>query len=771
MIWLIGMNFTTSSTVLFDGARANATVGSSTSIQVQLDLSISGVAKSHTVQVSDPLNGNSNVLIYDVYSPQLGPLPFAGQPSLAFNQNTTEQGAFADVNGDGRTDIVSFYVADGTNAAQMTIRFGQQDGTFSAPAVNRVALANGIPGRVLAGDLIANGHIDLILIYGNSYQVLLNDGLANFTAAGSGSLPGSNYGRGAVGDFNGDKKLDFIIDTGDTAGPTTLAVLFGNGDGTFGTPVQLGSGSEKAARVEAVDLNGDGITDVIYATYILGGNDTLDMHTLIFHSGGSYTDSLTTGVKTPSWSFVVGDFNNDRIPDLFVVNGLGIGQTYFGKGDGTFSAGGAPISASDGFLVTPPFVSGDFDHDGNIDIATRLTTVGPDVLLFLWGNGQGTFTRQIIASDNSFYLSTGDVNSDGIPDILASGGFGYMSVTLGRNDRNFPTSKSLLHTPQGTLSSGNVFNDGFHDILVSGNGDCATSVGTPGTIYHFQPNEVPIAKGTAPPCTSVLADLDGDGIADLVGLSQNIVYIWKGDGTGAFQGPVAQIPVTGIQTIQDFVFRDMDGDGYKDIVVAGAILYGTGNLQFNSVQLEGSLNQRFLVGDVDGDGIRDIVTSNGVLFGQGNRAFTAPTGSVPTCWSGGYLLNPAIGDLNGDGKDDIVCGEGATGVVIYNGLGRSGFALSQSLVIPGGSIVFTVSLGDFNLEGRLDIALGTLGRDDVVLFTNNGNGQFQISSYVIGVSPIQSIVGDFNNDGTPDIAFMNYGYVYKQPAVEVLLHK
>ena len=768
IILLTGMNFTPSSTVLFDGARANASFASSTSIQVQLDPSISGVARSHTVQVSDPSNGNSNVLTYDVYSPQGGPLPFAGQQSLPFNQDATEQGTLADVNGDGRSDLISFDTANGTNPARMSIRFGQHDGSFSAPVVNKVALAYGIPGLVLAGDLTVSGHIDLVLIYPGSYQVLLNDGSANFTPAGSGALPGSNFGRGAVGDFNGDGRLDFVIDTG---GLPPLAVLFGNGDGTFETPVQLGSGSQKAARVQAVDLNGDGVTDIVYATYILNGNDTLDMHTLLFHQGGTSTDSLTVGVTGPSWSFAVGDFNNDRIPDLFVVNGAGMGQAYLGKGDGTFSAAGAPVFASDGFLITPPFVAGDFDHDGNIDIATRLTTIGPDVLLFLWGNGQGNFTGQIIASDNSFYLSTGDVNGDGVPDILASGGFGYMSVTLGRNDRNFPSSKLLLNAPRGALSSGNVFNDGYHDILVSGDGDCATLAGAPGIFYHFQPNGAPVAKGTAPACTSVLVDLDGDGIADLVGLSQNTVYVWKGDGTGTFQGPVTEIPVTGTQVIQDFVFRDMDGDGYKDIVVAGAILYGIGNLQFKAVQLPAALNQRFLVGDFDGDGILDIVISGGILFGQGNRAFTAATGSVPPCWSA-YLQNPAVGDVNGDGKDDIVCGTtSATLVEIYTGAGRSGFTQYQVLAIPGGSIVYTVSLGDFNADGRLDIAVGTLGGDDVVLFMSNGNGEFQISSYAMGVSPILSIVGDFNNDGAPDLAFLNYGYDYKQNAVEVLLHK
>ncbi len=263
--------------------------------------------------------------------------------------------------------------------------------------------------QVLTGDLIGNGHIDLILIYSNSYQVLLNDGSANFIPAGSGALPGGNFGRGAVGDFNGDRKLDFIIDTGDTAGPQPLAVLFGHGDGTFDTPLQLGSGSEKAARVQAVDLNGDGITDVVYATYILGGSDTLDMHILLFHSGGTFSDSLIASVPGPSWSFVVGDFNNDRIPDLFVVNGAGAGRAYLGKGDGTFSAAGnAVFCTSDGLsFVTPPVRCRRLRlTTGTSTIATRLTTVGPDVLLFLWVTVKGTSRVRSSRLSNPFYLST-----------------------------------------------------------------------------------------------------------------------------------------------------------------------------------------------------------------------------------------------------------------------------------------------------------------------------------------------------------------------------
>jgi FG-GAP-like repeat len=775
-VQLSGMNFTQSSVVLFDGAPTNAMVESPTAIALTIDTSLFGIAKLHTIQVTDPTNGNSNVLTYDVYSPQVGPSSFAGQQTLPFDQDATQTATFVDVNGDGRSDLITFDAAPQTGLVQMSISLGNSDGSFSAPVGNTVTVADVLPLQVLAGDVNADGRTDLILIYyvsgQSSYQVLLNDGSANFTPAGSGPLPGESFGRGAVGDFNGDGKLDFVIDTGDTAGPQPLAVLFGKGDGTFATPIQFGTGSEKAARVQAVDLNGDGIADLVYATYIANSSDpdSVDMHTTLFHPGGTFTDSLVPGVTGPSWSFVVGDFNNDGIPDLFVVDFAGTGQAYLGKGDGTFAVGGSPVAASDGFLVTPPFVAGDFDHDGNIDIVTRLTTGGPDVLLMLWGDGHANFSGQIIASDNSFKLSTGDVNGDGLPDILASDGFGYVAVTLGRNDRNFPSSKLLLNSPSGVLSSGNVFNDGTNDILVSGSGDCVTAAATTGEFYSIQPNGAPLAKGPAPACSTVLVDLNGDGIADLVGLSQNTVYIWKGDGSGNFQDPIAQIAVPDSQSIQNLVFRDMDGDGFMDIVLPGTILYGNGNFQFTLVS-NSALSQNFLVGDFDGDRIPDIMTPSGILFGLGNRSFTSPTGAVPACWSG-YLQNPVVGDLNGDGKDDVVCGSDVANLVeIYLSNGRAGLFIGRVVAIPGISIVNSVSLGDFNGDGRLDLAVGTLGGDDVVLFTNTPSGEFQMSSYAIGVSPVQSIVGDFNKDGTPDLAFLNYGYDYKAPAVEVLLHK
>jgi FG-GAP-like repeat len=178
----------------------------------------------------------------------------------------------------------------------------------------------------------------------------------------------------------------------------------------------------------------------------------------------------------------------------------------------------------------------------------------------------------------------------------------------------------------------------------------------------------------------------------------------------------------------------------------------------------------FLVGDFDGDGIPDILFADGILFGQGNRTFTASTGAatVPPCWEGSYLQYPAVGDLNGDGKDDVVCG---TSVEIYLSTGMSGMVLDQALAIPGG-ILKTVNIADLNGDGKADIVVGLgSGPDDVVIFTNNGQGEYQMTTYAVGVNPISSLTADFNHDGTPDIAVINFLYDYKPPAVEVLLHK
>jgi len=395
--------------------------------------------------------------------------------------------------------------------------------------------------------------------------VLINDGTGHFNSASTGVIPLATEVY-VTGDFNHDGKLDFACSG--SSGGQAFSIFFGNGDGTFASPVGMGATGTQATLVSGVDLNNDGYTDLVYLNGSATGNQ---LRVLLSATNGSYTDIQPAGLPKPSGGFVVADFNNDHIPDIVAVDSNGMGLAYLGAGDGTFKMTGSPVFASDGYL-SPIFVAGDFDSDGNMDFATRTTLAGPDEIVFFWGDGKGDFTPQPVASDHSFTLGVGDVNGDGIADIFsgADSGFGYPSVVLGRKDRNIPSPQILLPQNNGPLSTGNAFGDGFTDLLVAGGFGASGYI--PGTLYHDQANGTFAAEGNPPIYESFLVDLNGDGIADMVGTDGTNLLIWKGDGSGIYQTPINGIPLPG--GLPPVYFRDMDGDGLVDIVLPGAIFYG-----------------------------------------------------------------------------------------------------------------------------------------------------------------------------------------------------
>jgi FG-GAP-like repeat len=154
----------------------------------------------------------------------------------------------------------------------------------------------------------------------------------------------------------------------------------------------------------------------------------------------------------------------------------------------------------------------------------------------------------------------------------------------------------------------------------------------------------------------------------------------------------------------------------------------------------------------------------------GNRSFTAPLGISPLPSSPPAFPSGVVADINGDGKDDLVLGE--LGPAVFLSAGRQGFELDQDLMIYGyGETPTSVTVADFNGDGLLDIAVGIAGGDDVVLFTNDGTGKYELTSYAMGARSIYSITSDFNHDGHPDMAFLNFLSIAEPPIVTVLMHQ
>ena len=146
----------------------------------------------------------------------------------------------------------------------------------------------------------------------------------------------------------------------------------------------------------------------------------------------------------------------------------------------------------------------------------------------------------------------------------------------------------------------------------------------------------------------------------------------------------------------------------------------------------------------------------GVLLGNGNGTFAAAT----TFSSGGsYPESVAVGDFNGDGKLDLaVANTNSNTVGVLLGNGSGGFA-AVTTFSSGGTSPESVAVGDFNGDGRLDLAVANYNSSTVGVLLGNGSGGFSAATTFSsgGSEPDSLAVGDFNGDGKPDLAVANYG--------------
>jgi hypothetical protein len=308
------------------------------------------------------------------------------------------------------------------------------------------------PASVAVGDFNGDGIPDLAIANFNDCNVaiLLGNGDGTFTAAAKPTV--ECYPTAVtVADFNGDGKEDLAVVVGvpsTSAGqsgltPGSVAILLGNGDGTF-TPVSATSATGIAPRAIAVgDFNGDGKADLAVANFYPTGL-TFELTILLGNGDGTFTaaapaEGPATGFLP--FSLAVGDFNGDGKMDLAVGNDALVGATILlGNGDGTFTAaanadpGGAPLTV----------VTGDFNGDGKLDLAVG--DFADNTVRILLGNGDGTFklTNTLPTGGvDPFALAVGDFNGDGIADLVLSNVESEtISTFLGNGDGTFTTASA-----------------------------------------------------------------------------------------------------------------------------------------------------------------------------------------------------------------------------------------------------------------------------------------------------------------------------------------
>jgi len=358
------------------------------------------------------------------------------QPPVTYPVGTNPRAvSVADFNGDEKPDlaVVNFGFSDTGDNGGVSILLGNGDGTFE-PARNFPA--GKMPESIAIADFNGDNKPDIVAVseLANVLNVLFGNGDGTFQAPVTVALDVDPY-YVVAGDFNNDHKPDLALSglgrdldgdgIRDSAGGTT--VLLGNGDGTFQNrgpllPLSLSL---------AADFNQDGRLDLTVASYpgfdlFLGNGD------------GSFQAPKSNAV--PGGAVAVGDFNGDGKLDIVALLPVhvcgwppkqcdGRIDVLLGNGDGSFSSAFSKTGAYWTLAV------GDFDGDGNLDLAVKDVDAPNNANPVFRGDGKGNFTAtgKFVVNDQALgflRIVARDLNGDKLPDLVSTGDHNTVVVQL-----------------------------------------------------------------------------------------------------------------------------------------------------------------------------------------------------------------------------------------------------------------------------------------------------------------------------------------------------
>ncbi|MBB3838367.1 hypothetical protein FHS57_002372 [Runella defluvii] len=720
--------------------------------------------------------------------------------------------AVGDFNGDGKQDIaVANYQSSGT----VSIRLGDGGGGFS---VSTDVAVGPVPQSLAIGDFNGDGKQDLAVANSTSgtVSIRLGDGLGGFSGSTDVAVGNGPFSV-AVGDFNGDGNQDIAAVN---ASGISVSIRLGDGKGSFSgsTIVTVGV---RPYSVAVGDFNGDGNQDIAAANY---GSTTVSIR--LGDGQGGFSGSTNVEVGDAPYSVAVGDFNGDGNQDIAAANAFsGTVSIRLGDGLGGFSGstdltvGGQPFSVA----------VGDFNGDGKQDIAAANSNSG--TVSIRLGDGVGGFSgnTNIIVNNRPIGVSVGDFNSDGKQDFaVADISTSFVSIRLGGEaEINLQGGSPLSDIPDGdntpTVAKGTDFenvnvnsntaktytiqNTGTTPLsissIVSNNGRFVVSGLTlPASIaaggaatftVTFSPTALGVQNATITvnndDCNEAVYDfaVRGTGVVPTLGTYSNTSIIAGQNASIApsaaptnvtsavaysttnFTGVLTVNPTTGVVTVT----KAMQAGTYAITVKAfngtasttatftltvtnptcsQGMFRGTTNIGI------GSLPYCVAIGDFNGDGKQDIAATNtssnnvSILLGDGGGGFNSSTAVAVGLDSRSIV----VGDFNGDGNQDIaVANFGGTTVSIRLGNGVGGFSGNTEVGVE--SAPWSIAIGDFNGDGKQDLAVSNNSSKSVSIRLGDGLGGFNGSTnIVVGETPRGVAIGDFNSDGKQDIAVANF---------------
>jgi FG-GAP-like repeat/FG-GAP repeat len=602
--------------------------------------------------------------------------------------------------------------------------------------------------------------------------------------------PGQQVGDNPVAlvaaDFNRDGNLDLATANRDS---TNVSVLLGIGDNGF-FPEMHFSLPEAPVAIATADVNSDGRPDLAilgdsgFVSILAGVGDGTFLVPKVNRLAA--TDPAVAGlfdggpVRT-----LFADFNQDSTPEkvqLVSVDGNPEGPF---KNEVSLFSGLSPTLHLSAQVPFPPFFIP--------DVLSFLDSVGVTELFLAGGRTASDPSRE--------QPLIGDFNGDGADDVVTLGPSGMILARLGRPGEPgvFGPSVVVNPIPEDAARTLTLVADGSQ-IRVAALDAHRDSVSVYALVDgQWQRSDGPTTGVT--PVAIASADLDGDGLGDLVVagavLGPVSVYLGVPDG-GFLDQPPLPLAIEG----SGLLLTDLDGDGRPDMVLTnqisgdvdvlinqglppGSVGFGpelryrggtgvSGVFESNaSIIANGVFPGAFpplyfpvsneethsvAVGDFNGDGILDLAATNrglnnvALLFGKGSGSFvdpvTFPVGDRPTAIQ--------TADFNGDGELDLVVLNSRTATYsIFLGDGTGGF-IGKATLSPllAGNAPTGFSVRDVNGDGLLDLVGGN-EQGDVLTLLGNGDGTFQ--PFQRADRNIALAVADLNGDGHDDFIYANEG--------------
>lgn len=820
---LTGANFDASAAnniVYFGGVKASIGSSSPTSMTVNVPV---GASYSPISVTTRNLTAYSN----DNFTPT-----FSGNHDITTNSFAAKRDfavgsspyrlAIGDLDGDVQPDLV---VPNGTSQTISVLRnLSTTDSILFAAKVD-FAVGAGSYYSILV-DVDGDGKLDVVTANtdGGTFSVYRNTsspGSISFASrvdVASGSTPFTLSSN----DIDGDGKPEIVT----VSYSTDTVSIFRNtstlGSVSFATRQTFAAGSFPRCAVIR-DLDGDGRADLVVANEFASSISVFRNTS----SGGSISFASRQDFTTATGPFgiAVGDLDGDAKLD---VAAYGTGNTCSLLRNTSTPGSIAFAPKQDIAWQYGHFIAlADVDGDGKADLVTdqefantvsvHKNTSTPGAISFATGVSFAT-------GNAPFGVAVNDLNGDGKPEIVVSNK-NAGTVSVFRNTTSPPpTTISSVSPTSGlvgssvtitgtsfspTVSQNVVYFGGASAAVTAASATSLTVTVPTGATYapisvtvggltayssaRFLPTfagagtivptsfaaHLDFTSGTSPEFLAI-GDFDGDGKLDLAtaATGSNAVSVFRNTGSTGAVSFAARFDSTTGTTPTGIAIADIDGDGKLDLVNAN---YGSTNISvFRNTGTPGSIafasrvNANvtsapfgIAIGDLDGDGKPDVVAAN---EGGGNVSVlrnTSTVGSVSFAakvdfTAGNGSVNVAIADLDGDGRLDLVVVNQTAGTIsiLRNTSTGGSISFATKVDFTVGSNPNGITICDLDGDGKLDIAVANRTSNSVSVFRNtSSSGSITLAAridFTTGTDPRGIAIGDLDGDGEPDLAVVNY---------------